>query len=206
MKLYLSSIGVPNSVELLALLGSIPAPTVAIIPNAYDAEPLDNRSLAIDQTEALFRNLGFSSVVLDVRQNHGPHLLAEIVPHNLLWVMGGNTFVLNEAVRRAGLQFIFETMANRGIVFGGESAGAVLAGKTLHGIEHLDDANQATEVIWDGLGLIEASILPHWGSAEYAAGLEPCRLEMLKTGEVITLTNDQALVSDGVNTRVIART
>ena len=52
---------------------------------------------------------------------------------------------------------------------GGFSAGAVVATPTLRGIELMDDPTQIVEgypetVVWEGLGLVDFSIVPHFRS------------------------------------------
>lgn len=55
------------------------------------------------------------------------------------------------------------------LIYGGWSAGAVVAGPTLRGIEIMDDPyivaeSYQIEPVWDGLGLVDFSIVPHFES------------------------------------------
>ena len=79
-----------------------------------------------------------------------------------MWLTGGNTFQLNWAIRQSGFNTIIHDLVNDALVYGGESAGVVVAGKTLHGVENLDDPRDAAVAIWDELGLVSFSLILHW--------------------------------------------
>ena len=115
-----------------------------------------------------------------------------------------NAFVLRRAMKQSGFDDVITGMLERDeIVYGGFSAGAVVATPTLRGIELMDDpaavpAGYDPEVVWDGLGLIDYSIVPHFRSphVESAAAERAVRHMMgrgmryraLRDGEVIVWT------------------
>lgn len=74
------------------------------------------------------------------------------------------------AVRRSGFpEIIREMLAADSISYGGFSAGAVVATPTLRGIDLMDDPAQLAdgypkEVVWEGMGLVDFSIFPHYRS------------------------------------------
>jgi len=84
--------------------------------------------------------------------------------------MGGNVFLLRRAMEQSSFdKLIIDMLKDNSIVYGGFSAGSCVTGKTLHGIELVDNPNDVTEgynseIIWDGLGLIDFSIVPHYKS------------------------------------------
>ena len=199
MKLYLSSAGVPNTKELLKLFPQGAELTVAIVPNARDFYPAVIRTQEVDVLQKTLAGIGFVPTLIDLVNMKGSQLQDELSKYSLIWFMGGNTFYLNYIVRESGLLGFIRPLLENGLVYGGESAGAVLASATLHGVELMDDPKEAPEVIWDGLGLVDIGIVPHWGMEKYAQILEKCKVEMQKYVEVKTLTNDQALISvDGI--------
>ena len=94
-------------------------------------------------------------------------------------------------MRESSFDDIINDLLAAGIVYGGESAGAAVAGKTLHGIELLDDPTDAPEVIWEGLGLVEYGLLPHWRREKYLGRIEQAHDEMQQFCMVKTLRDDQ---------------
>lgn len=195
MKLYLSSVGVPDEKALLSLLKP-DGVSVAVIPNAWDVYSSGRKNKELEKTKQTFLDLNFKVSIVDLSKSEKDKIKEQLIVYDLLWVMGGNVFYLNELVNKSGLRNIIEDLLSAGVVYGGESAGAVLAGKTLHGIEYLDDSSKSNEVIWDGLNLLDSSMIPHWGEKKYTKLLEKCKNEMEKYSQVKTLANDQVLVID----------
>lgn len=193
MKLYLSSIGIPNT-EAFKQLFSGDSLSVAVIPNAWDVYPDERRQEEVEKTVAQFTSLGFKVDLTDLRTVTDGALQDELAKHSLVWTMGGNSFYLNEQVRKSGMAGFIKQLLEDGLVYGGESAGAVLACPTLHGVELLDDPKKASKTIWDGLKLVDFGIVPHWGMDKYAELLEKCKAEMEKHIQVKTISNDQAIV------------
>jgi dipeptidase E len=204
MKLYLSSIGVPNVEELLALLPDS-NPSVAIIANAWDVYPEERRRKEIKNLQTVMQQMGITSTVVDLKLTTRNQLKEKLLQNSLVWLMGGNSFYLNQLLHESGLNGFITELINNGLVYGGESAGAVLAGKTLHGVELLDDPKEAPKIIWEGLNLIDFSIVPHWGMDKYADYLKQCRTEMEKYSNVKVITNDQAIVIVDEKVRIVEK-
>jgi dipeptidase E len=162
---------------------------------------------------AEFASLGIEAKPLDLRDHFGDpeSLRSRLEGFDLVWVLGGNSFILRRAMKQSGFDDVIVDMLDRDqIVYGGFSAGAVVATPSLSGIELMDDptelpAGYEPEVVWDGLGLIDHHIVPHYRSAhpESAAAERAVRhmsargmpYRTLRDGEVIvwteTRTRDQ---------------
>lgn len=158
------------------LLGALPpGGKVAVISNAVDfisAEDREAYATKVFDPLDVFRRSGFAAVELDLRNHFGsPATLAEALRNvHLVWVVGGNAFLLRRAMRQSGFdRLIAEKIAEDGLIYGGWSAGAVVAGPSLHGIELMDDPSVVADgykpdPIWEGLGLIDYAIVPHFRS------------------------------------------
>lgn len=197
MKLYLSSMSPINKDELLKLVGKQSGLSVVIVPNAWDTYPKERKELEVANCIALFKSCGFTTSVLDLTISDKQKVEDGLKNKTLVWVMGGNTFYLNLYLHKSGFSEVIKQHLDNGLVYGGESAGAVVTGLTLHGIEHLDDPKESPEVIWEGLKLVDFSIIPHWGWEKYGEYLEKAKQEMEKSTKVVTIDNDKALVING---------
>jgi dipeptidase E len=208
MRLYLSSYRIGDRAgSLLALLGS--GKRAAIISNALDNISPTARSIYRDEVYDPHRelaSLGLVTEELDLRRYFGAAdaLQAKLAEFDLVWVMGGNAFVLRRAMKQSGFDDVITGMLERDeIVYGGFSAGAVVAAPTLRGIDLIDDPGEVPqgydpEIIWDGLGVIDYSIVPHFRSPhpESAAAERAVRhmtgrgmrYRALRDGEVIVWT------------------
>lgn len=216
MRLYLSSYRIGDSAgSLLALLGN--GRRAAIIENALDhiSEPLrDAYRSDIYDPAAELAGLGIDGTPLDLRAYFGrpAALAAELGRYDLVWVTGGNAFILRRAMKQSGFDELIVDMLDRdAIVYGGYSAGAVVAAPCLEGIHLMDDPDEVPPgydpgLEWDGLGLIDHAIVPHYRSphAESAAAERAVRHLMsrglryraLRDGEAIVWTEDRRMSVD----------
>jgi dipeptidase E len=174
MRLYLSSFRLGNQPQrLVDLVGD--NKRVAIIVNAGDLMTDDDRKARVQQESALLESLGFTPVELDLRHYFNSESkrqeLGEILAGcGLVWVRGGNTFVLRRAMRASGFDTIITDLLQRdAIAYGGYSAGILVLTPSLHGTELVDDpfsipAGYNPDVIWECLGLVPYAIAPHYRS------------------------------------------
>jgi dipeptidase E len=152
---------------------------------------------------AEFKALGLEPHEVDLRAHFGDvaSLRQRLAGFDLVWVMGGNSFVLRRAMKQSGFDTVIRDMLDRdAIAYGGYAAGAVVAGPSLRGHELMDDPFELPEgyddqLIWSGLGLTPFAIVPHHLSRHpEAAAAEKVvsymrarrtRYRALKDGEVI---------------------
>jgi dipeptidase E len=204
MKLYLSSLGIPNSRAFRSLMGS-GSKKIGVISNAWDVYPSAKSGSYI---QALFGNLeelGFIWSEIDLRAFLDDHarLRSRLDELDGVWVTGGNVFYLNWLFHKSGFNRLIKPLLESGVVYGGESAGAVVACPTLSGAQFIDDTREAPEVIWEGLGLIDFAIVPHWGREKYGHLLDRFHQEAARHAPVELLKDDQAIIMDGSSLRRI---
>jgi dipeptidase E len=205
MKLYLSSIGIPNPQSFKALFDK-PKINLGLIANAWDTTPAEKSQPFIESTAHELMALGIEVWQIDLRQYVGKaeELKTALAGLDGIWVMGGNSFYLNHLTLQVGLGGILNELFPKGFVYGGESAGAVIAGTTLHGIEFLDNPKDAPATLWQGLCLIGVGLIPHWGNKKYETPLRKCLEEMKHHNTpIITLHDDQYLVMSGQDLQVL---
>lgn len=171
MRLYLSSFRNGNKPEeLLRLLGS--GRKTALIFNAQDWKSDEDRKTDLDQETERLQSIGLQPEEVDLRQYFGKsEVLKELLAgFDLVWVRGGNVFVLRRAFKQSGADKIITELVNEDeVVYGGYSAGVDIMQPHLHGIELVDDPNVVPkgyepQIIWDCLGLIPYCVAPHYKS------------------------------------------
>ncbi len=205
MKLYLSSYRIPDPQQLLKLIGKLPTQVrVAIIPNAKDYYADRARNIKINASIVSFNEIGINDTeVVDLRTIKDKKLNDKLKHFDLIWVIGGNTFCLMEEVVNSGFEKSLKELLKTGVVYGGESAGAVIAGNTLSGVEFADEPEFAEKVYWQGMNLIDNIIVPHVDSEFYGAGIqELINIHSEKTN-LIKLTDDQALIVHDDNFEIV---
>lgn len=173
MRLYLSSFRLGDHPERLVQLAGAGRQALAIA-NACDGFPAEERPGRVERELAALRGLGFAAEELDLRDyfgGRGREVLAERLSRaGLVWVRGGNAFVLLRAMRQSGFDgMITELLRKDALVYGGYSGGIAVLAPSLRGIELVNDANTVPEgygpeVPWEGLGLVPYAIAPHYRS------------------------------------------
>ena len=194
MKLFLSSTRIPNNEEIVELFGGKYSLSVAIIPNAFDVYPKDRQNKERAKTMKEFEDSGFSVKIADILVGNQDFTLKYIEESDFVWVTGGNTFYLNYALRKSGIDNVLKNVINKGSVYGGASAGAIIVGPTLYGIDKMDDKSQAPQVIWEGLNLVKFGVIPHWNNEKYKSEFDDIKQTMHPhVIDTICLNDDQAL-------------
>jgi len=205
MKLYLSSYRIPTPDDLAQLLGRpLEQVMVALIPNAKDCYIDKARNFKIGDLISYMQGLGLKVEVVDLRDYDKSESLKEkLANYDLVWAMGGNTYMLRYEMSRSGFDDAIKKLLEDGAVYGGDSAGALVAGASIAGIESADEPEFAEQIIEDGLGLVPFAILPHVDNPEFADVLPVFRNVHQDKNEVIELKDSQAVIFDGKSRRVV---
>ena len=182
MNLYLSSYMIGDHADRLLAIAGGPGARMAIITNALDAFPLaDQLAFARSQfdPDEYFSSFGFDPSLVDLRPYAGRQeaLRKALLRFKVVWVLGGNTFILRRAMRESGFDLLVPELLANGVVYAGWSAGACVAGDSLRAVEIMDEPTATapgyltSETIYDGLNLVPFTILPHYESDHAEAPL-----------------------------------
>lgn len=204
MKLYLSSYRIPTPKDLESLLGkSLNQCSVALISNAKDYYTKRARDFTVGDLAKYMEQLGLKVDVVDLREySDAASLKQKLADYDLIWAMGGNTYMLRYEMQRSGFDQIIKELLESGIAYGGDSAGALVAGQSIAGVESADEPAFAEEYIVDGLNLIPYVVLPHIDNPEFTNVL-PVFKEKHQDKEIIELKDSQAVVFDGEEHRIV---
>jgi dipeptidase E len=174
MRLYLSSFRLGNQPRRLVDLAKADN-RAAVVLNACDFLSDEERQTRVQQELAALQALGFRATELDLRhyfanRDRERELGALLATHGLVWVRGGNSFVLRRATHASGFDGVIRTLLERdAIVYGGFSAAIAVLTPSLHGVELVDDpysipVGYDPAVVWEGLGVLPYAVAPHYKS------------------------------------------
>lgn len=207
MKLFLSSQAISNeqAPHLIELVGK-PAADIhlVVIENAADIETGPKPWLL--RNRQMFESHGFDVEYIDLKQyaEDVKALEQKFIDKDVLWFGGGNTYYLRWLMHSMGIEDIVKGLVENGKVYGGGSAGSIVAGPTLKHFETADDLKEAPEVLLDGLGLTDKVVLPHMDGVKYASIMQVIEIKLQADGyKTIPLTDAQALVINGSKEEVI---
>jgi len=198
MKLYLSSYGIPDPQTFSEFVGkSLTDIRFGLVFNAKDHKPEEERQQKLSEALDYFGGMGCKVEQINLLDYVGKasELLAKFKQLDVLWFAGGNTYVLRWAVAKSNAEEAIKEALNSGVIYGGESAGAILAGPTLKHYEAADEPGAAPEAIYGALGLVNVAIVPHWGSEKYAQVLASIERGLKADGHTtIRLTDSEYLL------------
>lgn len=125
-----------------------------------------------------------------------------------LYVAGGSTFALLDALRTSGADAVVTERVRAGLPYIGLSAGSVVAGPSIEPVSLMDDPADAPGLTdLRGLGLTDAVVVPHADGK-----LPPYPLELIgrtldrygSDHELVPLCDDEALLVTGPGWKVVA--
>ena len=165
---------------------------VLFIPTAGNQE---DYTAYIDEAQQTFRDLGFEIEVLDIASCDRETAQAKIFQSKILYVSGGNTFYLLQELKKKQLPSLIKEQIRDGLVYVGESAGAIITAKDIDYNKLMDDKTVATE-LYDTAGLDEVDfyILPHYGEEPFADSSKKTFEMYKKQLELLPLHNHQAII------------
>ena len=202
MKFYLSSYKIGKKAEKLKELAR--GKKIGFIPNALDYVEPKARQESNKKDMKDLSDLGIDVEMLDLKDYFGKKEELKKKIDNLggVWIRGGNTFVLRQAMKISGFDEIIKNMKRKDFLYGGYSAGICILAPSLKALQQVDKPDimpyeESKEVIWDGLGILDYIILPHYKSdhpesAEIDKEVEFCKknnipFKTLRDGEVIII-------------------
>lgn len=206
MKLFLASYkyGAHQSVAQ-ELFGT--CDRIGVISNALDTPPyLELRSQKVEEAIHEWKKMGLNAEEIDLRDFVGKNSELEeyLTGFDGVWVRGGNCFELRLVMQESGFDKVINQRLQQGsIIYGGYSAGVCILGKTLRGLELCDDIDSVqsahNRLIWDGLGVIGDTIVPHYKSDHPESADIDRVIEYLDKNNIgyIALRDSQVLVVDG---------
>jgi dipeptidase E len=173
MKFYLSSYKLGDrTAELKDMIVDLNKKT-AYISNALDfSSDLERREKSEAADIADLKSVGMEIEKVDLRDYFGKQAKLEekLNEYNIIWVRGGNVFVLRQAMKLSGFdEIMIKLLKKDDVVYGGYSAGVCVLAPTLKGIDLVDDPNvrpypEQTKTIWEGLSILDYAVVPHYSS------------------------------------------
>ena len=175
--------------------------TVTYIPTAGIVEEIEG--MIEDETNIL-QSLGLKVDVLNVSSASYESIVSALTQNDIIFVGGGNTFYLLQELRRSGADKIVVQEVNKGKLYIGESAGAVIACPDIGYCSGMDSPEKAPDLTdYTGLGLVDFYIVPHIGNEEMGEAAKKAVEEYNSRLDLKIITDRQVIQVDGENNRIL---
>ncbi|MSR85751.1 hypothetical protein EXS71_04965 [Candidatus Uhrbacteria bacterium] len=193
MKLFLTSSCISENLasDFLQFLDkSLKDTKFYFIPTATDVE--ENKFYTAKSLDDIAR-LGINPVWYSLRFKNKELIREELADADVVWVGGGNTFYLLNIARESGFfEVINDLVRNKGVIYGGTSAGTILASPSIEiaGWGEDADTNHVGLTDLSSLHFIDALFQVHYDSVSHVD-----MLTMYKTALPIYVLPDGGAVT-----------
>ncbi|OJK06302.1 peptidase [Acinetobacter baumannii] len=163
--------------------------TVTFIPTASIPEEI---TFYVDNDKVAFEKLGIKIEILNIDKESYEVIENTLNKNDYIFISGGNTFYLLQELKRTKTDEIIKKLINQGKLYIGSSAGAIVLAHELDYIKSLDDCSKAPDLVdTKGMGIINFSVLPHFGDEPFSAVTKDIFFNFHQKLVLIPLTNKQ---------------
>ena len=157
----------------------------------------------VGSARKLFKKLGTVLTEMDISKEDYTSLEAAFNDADIIYFTGGNSFFLLEQLRKKGVDKLLKEELNKGKLFIGESAGAIVCAPDIKYIEMMDEKPGDYSLTDDGgLSLINFYVLPHYLTAPFKKITEKI-LEQFNNLDICPINNSQAVIIEDSSKRIV---
>ena len=159
MELFLTSYLAGTKKLAEDFLSDLKVKEIVFIPTASNVE---SYTKYVDEAIDTFRDLGYSLNILDISKREYAEIIDILDVCECLYISGGNTFYLLQELKKKELCKIIRQRVSKGMLYMGESAGAIISAPDIEYSHIMDDKTVAKELKdYSGLALVGFYVLPH---------------------------------------------
>lgn len=200
-KLFLTSYLAGTKRFLNAFLGNQLEKEVNFIPTAANVEEYKEY---VEEAKLTFEELGFQVNIVDIAQMNRDDILSVLNKVDCLYVSGGNTFYLLQELKRKELIEPIRNRVSEGMLYIGESAGAVITSKNIDYVQDMDDKTIASDLTdSSGLSLVDFYVVPHINEFPFEESAAQVINAYEKTLNLLPINNSEVIIVDNNKVRIM---
>ncbi len=140
---------------------------VFIATATEDKERVDRSWIESDRD--CLKDAGFEVFDYTIAGKNEDEIRNDLKDVDFIYVEGGNTYYLLEKAQQSGfVKVIRDFVLEEDKVYIGTSAGSIIASRDTFPAQKLDDVTLAPDLSgYEGFGLVDFTVLPHWGSDKF---------------------------------------
>ncbi|WGE75427.1 Type 1 glutamine amidotransferase-like domain-containing protein [Actinobacillus equuli] len=174
---------------------------VLFIPTAAKVEKYDGY---VDEAQIAFEKLGLQVQILDISEASEDDIKREMGKAAILYVSGGNTFYLLSELKKKNLLPFIRSCIDLGMVYVGESAGAIIASQDVSYISIMDDVVFGDKLEdFSALDIVEFNVLPHYGEFPFKEATQEILDIYGKVLNLIPINNAEAIVVNNGSYKIL---
>ncbi len=166
---------------------------------------LDEDVWWIDKDRDVLAKMGFQITELDIAKKSKAKLEAALQNIDIVYIAGGNTFYLLKQLRETGFDEILTHYIESGGMYAGASAGSLIAGLDIEPVSTIDEPEKVQGLkSTKGLGWVSIVPIPHYDMSARTKAIDDIKSRYSKRFEIVLLTDDEAIVVEGNDWKVVS--
>lgn len=191
-KIFLTSSLKGTKDALKDFLEDIDSDEVLFIPTASKVEEYTQY---VSDAKDTFKNLGININELDISDIDREIVLEKIDDCKIIYFSGGNSFYLLQELERLDLINVLREKVQNGMIYVGESAGAIIASENIEYSQEMDDKKKAKNLIdYKGLSLIDFHIVPHFNEMPFTELADAIIDQYSDKIKLVPINNKEAII------------
>ncbi|MDN5042550.1 Type 1 glutamine amidotransferase-like domain-containing protein [Aliarcobacter butzleri] len=144
--------------------------TVTFIPTASKVEKV---VFYVNSGKKALQKLGLIIDELDISTASNDEINSKLRNNDFIYITGGNTFFLLQELKKTGADKIIIDEINKGKLYIGESAGAIVTSANIEYAKRMDDLKKAPNLTeFNGLNLVDFYVIPHYTNFPFEKTVE----------------------------------
>lgn len=144
--------------------------TVTFIPTASKVEKV---VFYVNSGKKALQKLGLIIDELDISTASNDEINCKLRNNDFIYITGGNTFFLLQELKKTGADKIIIDEINKGKLYIGESAGAIVTSANIEYAKRMDDVKKAPNLTeFSGLNLVDFYVIPHYTNFPFEKTVE----------------------------------
>ena len=144
--------------------------TVTFIPTASKVEKV---IFYVNSGKKALQKLGLIIDELNISTASNDEINSKLRNNDFIYITGGNTFFLLQELKKTGADKIIIDEINKGKLYIGESAGAIVTSANVEYAKRMDDIKKAPNLTeFSGLNLVDFYVIPHYTNFPFEKTVE----------------------------------
>jgi len=157
----------------------------------------------VGSARKLFKKAGALLTETDISSEEFSKIKTLFDDADVIYFTGGNSFFLIDCLRKTGTDKLLKRQLEKGKLFIGESAGAMITARDIAYGQIMDDKKAAPDLKdMSGLSVVDFYVLPHRGEEPFVEAVEETLRVYDGKLEFLTMDNSEAVIVDGAEHRV----
>lgn len=169
-RLFLTStveqVGVANSIR--AKIGGMEPLHTCFLTTPSETPEEASDATMLDNERQMLNDAGFNTFDYTITDKSLSEIESDLQDIHVLHITGGNEFYLKQQSNKCNFGEFVTRFVSRGGVYIGSSCGSIIAGSDMSPTLKLNDISSLTLPIdMTGYGVVDFTVLPHWGSDNF---------------------------------------